>query len=104
MSTYTPPTEYVRVQYVNALIAESTAVDEARAAFDRWLSATLATVRPNPDDARQVEAVARALHASEYDEPDSVTESEWQSITDAEREFLTSQARAVLTALAEAVA
>lgn len=49
MSTHRPTTDQVRLACGAFYGAES---------FDRWLSATLATVRPNPDDARQVEALS----------------------------------------------
>lgn len=52
MSNYTPTTKQVR---------RACAATFSPSEFDRWLSATLATVRPNPDSPTQVEAVALAI-------------------------------------------
>lgn len=71
---------------------ESTA--SVRAVYEGEFRRMLATVRPNPDDARQVEVVARALCEYHGYEPDRLLNNEptWHGWI--------APARAVLTALA----
>lgn len=104
MADYTPTTEELREAIVHGIADRVTRlllnlpVEEARdivqEGWDRWL----ATVTPNPADARQVEVVARVIH-DDYcyrcatGEPNSGCITEDVKIT----------ARAVLTALAAEV-
>jgi len=102
MADYTPTTEELREAIVHGIADRVTRlllnlpVEEARdivqEGWDRWL----ATVTPNPDDARQVEVVATELPCTQYCD----TLHDGACTCRPERE---GYARAVLTALATAV-
>lgn len=98
---YTPTTDEVRGQYMNAALTEGGPRElRTRAAvgaeFDRWLRATLATVRPNPNDERQVKIVARVLHDQQCDNYCKLgvcgTHEHWMNWKYDARDVLTAQA------------
>lgn len=102
MTNYTPMTDEMRGQYMNAALTED-GPPELRtravvgAEFDAWLQAhdaqLLATVRPNPDDARQRKIASQAVYGQL---PRLVGASDPHALADLADRI----ARAVLAALA----
>lgn len=91
MRADTPTTAKVHIRYAYAAYVDGERPYEAvYDAFTRWL----ATVRPNPDDQRQVETVARALCTHDGFDADELIagRAQWR--------WYSSAARAVLAALA----
>lgn len=105
MSNRVVTTNAIRVVYVVTLIRECPGMSQsdAEAVFEDWF----ATVRPNPDSAAQVEAVARALCEQDACIPDKFA---WISVPETAElvpgsfwQLYVDSARAVLEALARTV-
>lgn len=110
MSTYVPKWSEIKASYVSQRQREfhtqsrqgfhtstrGIASPEQRAEWEAEADAWFATVRSNPDDARQVETGARALFSLSGEIPYGAT---WEGTEEYMRASFRSDARAVLTAL-----